>query len=251
MAAAALPSSIPDDAIATASPHPPCDSHTNRDFPGDRPHCGDPESIRGWTRQTTARSGREWICWSRNQSVKCFFVQSLPLILATLTVFLTPHLNTLPVHATLSRSKRASFPLPCLLSSGLLLALALPFALVPYYLLPSEETPSTTPITSSGVFNRLPADDGWVNLARVLQCALSLGTCNMWLLRCRDSILGGLEVDRNTQYRIARWIGLGLWVVVLLFACIGGWLVEKIELLGVMATLAVGWLLPCESSWRF
>lgn len=170
---------------------------------------------------------------------------------ATLAVFLSPHLNTLPIHASLSRSKRASFPLPCILSSGVLLALSLPFALVPYYLLPAlpNPLPTATPTTSTGVFGRLPADDGWVNLARVLQCIIGLGTSNMWILRCRDSVLGGLGVERGQKMRIGRWVGLGLWVVVVALASIGGWLAEKVELLGVIATLAVGWLLPCECPW--
>lgn len=167
---------------------------------------------------------------------------------ATLTIFLSPHLNTLPIHSTLSRNKRPSFPLPCLLSSGILLALALPFALVPYYLLPAlpDPLPTATPTTPSGVFARLPIDDGWVNLARILQCAVGLGTCNMWILRGRDSVLGGLGVERGQRYKIGRWVGLGLWLFVVAIATLGGLLAEKIELLGVIATLAVGWLLPCE-----
>lgn len=164
-------------------------------------------------------------------------------------MFLSPHLNTLPIHASLSRNKRASFPLPCILSSGVLLALSLPFALVPYYLLPAlpDPLPTATPTTSTGVFGRLPADDGWVNLARVLQCIIGLGTANMWILRCRDSVLGAVGVERGQTMRIGRWIGLGLWVFVVGLACIGGWVAEKVELLGVIATLSVGWLLPCES----
>ena len=72
----------------------------------------------------------------------------------------------------------------------------------------------------------------------------------MWLLRCRDSILEGLELERGRRFRIARWIGLALWAVVLLLSSLGGWIVEKLQTLGVIATLAVGWLLPCKMGLR-
>jgi len=135
-----------------------------------------------------------------------------------------------------------------LISSATILALSLPFALVPYYLLPppTQSIPTATPTISFGVFGQLPADDGWVNIARIFQCVLGLGTCNVWILRGRDSILGGIGVERGERLRIGRWVGLGLWIVVVFFACLGGWIAEKIEILGVIATLAVGWLLPCE-----
>ena len=177
---------------------------------------------------------------------------SISLMSATLTLFLSPHLNSLPIQRTLARNKRASFPVPCLISSAILLALSLPLALVPYYLLPalpdaSEAIEAATPLSVSGVFGRLPGDDDWVNIARVLQCALGLATCNQWILRGRDSILGGLGVERGERYRLGRWVGLGLWFVVVSLACIGGWVVEKIQLLGIISTLAVCWLLPCKS----
>ncbi|CAD6583533.1 MAG: hypothetical protein TREMPRED_003587 [Tremellales sp. Tagirdzhanova-0007] len=166
--------------------------------------------------------------------------------LTTLTVFLSPHLNTLPLHASLSRNKRSSFPVPCLTTSTLILVLSLPLALVPYYLLPSldDSLPQATPTTPSGVFARLPADDAWVNIARVLMSALALGSCNMWILRARDTVLRAMGVDRGERQKAGRWLGLGIWAAVVSLACIGGWLAEKVELLGVIATLAVGWLLP-------
>jgi hypothetical protein len=69
----------------------------------------------------------------------------------------------------------------------------------------------------------------------------------MWILRGRDSILGGLGVERGERYKIGRWIGVGIWGLVVFLACLGGWVAEKVELIGVTATLAVGWLLPCRS----
>ena len=169
------------------------------------------------------------------------------MILATLTVFLSPHLNTLPLHSTLSRNKRSSFPIPCLTTSSILLVLSLPLALVPYYLLSSldDSLPEATPTTPSGVFARLPANDAWVNIARVLMSALVLGSCNMWILRARDTVLRAMGVERGERQKAGRWVGLGIWAAVVSLACIGGWLAEKVELLGVIATLAVGWLLPC------
>jgi hypothetical protein len=136
------------------------------------------------------------------------------------------------------------------MSSAIILSLSLPFALVPYYLLPAriEAAPTATPTISTGVYGQLPADDGWVNIARILQCMLGLCTCNMWILRGRDSILGGLGVERGERLKMGRWIGLGFWIIVVSLACLGGRVAEKIEVLGVIATLAVGWLLPCEYS---
>ena len=133
-----------------------------------------------------------------------------------------------------------------------MLALSLPFALVPYNLIAPllDTTPTATPTISSGVFGQLPVDDGWVNVARIFQCILGLGTSNMWMLRGRDSILGGLGVERGDRLRVGRWVGLTIWVLVVSLACLGGWVAEKVETLGVIATLAVAWLLPCEYSKR-
>nr|XP_031859917.1 uncharacterized protein CI109_004766 [Kwoniella shandongensis]KAA5526989.1 hypothetical protein CI109_004766 [Kwoniella shandongensis] len=167
--------------------------------------------------------------------------------LTTLTIFFTPHLNTLPIHASLARAKRASFPMPCLIGSASILILSLPLALVPYYLLPPldpQALPTPSPTTPSGVFARLPADDGWVNLARILMCCVALGSSNMWILRGRDTILKSMGVERGERQKAGKWVGLGLWVVVVALACLGGWVAEKIELLGVLATIAVGWFLP-------
>ncbi|KAK4688254.1 hypothetical protein P7C73_g1853, partial [Tremellales sp. Uapishka_1] len=139
---------------------------------------------------------------------------------------------------------RSSFPFPCFSATLFILLLSLPFSLVPYYLLPSLTDDNTAaPISSSpsGVFARLPADDGWVNLARVLMAAVVLGTSNMWLLRGRDCLLS-VAIDFQGE-----WIGIGLWAVVLSITCLGGWVAEKIEILGLIAVLAVGWFLPCPS----
>jgi hypothetical protein len=168
---------------------------------------------------------------------------------ATLTIFFSPHLNTLPIHSSLTRNNRSSFPIPCLFTSAILLILSLPLALVPYYLLPEPVDEAVTPAalsTPSGVFARLPADDGWLTLARSLMCAIALGSCNMWILRGRDSILVAMGVERGERQKAGKWVGLGMWSVVVLFACIGGWAAEKIELLGVIFTLAIGWFLPCK-----
>ena len=126
--------------------------------------------------------------------------------------------------------------------------LSLPFALVPYYLLP-DPTSTTTPsaIGNAGVFAKLPSNDGWVNLARILQCAIALGTCNMWILRCRDCILVSMGVESGERIKAGRWVGLGLWAFVTALACLGGFVAEKVELLGVLATLGVAWLIPGQS----
>ncbi|EIW73157.1 hypothetical protein TREMEDRAFT_42213 [Tremella mesenterica DSM 1558] len=165
--------------------------------------------------------------------------------ITTLTVFLSPHINTLPIHSTLTKSKRSSFPLPCLISSSLLLLLALPLALVPYYLLPDlPSLPTATPTSASGVFARLPSDDAWLNLARILMATLTLGSSNMWILRGRDTILRSLGVERGERLRAGKWVGVTLWFLTVLITSIGGWLAAKVELLGVGMILSVCWLLP-------
>lgn len=166
-----------------------------------------------------------------------------------MTIFLTPHLNTLPIHAALARKKRSSFPVSILIADCILLGLSLPFALVPYYLLPAPtdvdaNAAPITPTTSSGVFSQLPYDDGWVNIARLCMVALALGSSNMWIIRGRDTVLKAMGVEHGERQKAGRWVGLGMWALVVLLAGIGGVVADKIELLGVMATLAVGWLLP-------
>lgn len=170
------------------------------------------------------------------------------LTVATLTIFFSPHINTLPIHAQLDRNKRASFPMPCLVASGFILVLSIPLALVPYYLLPPlpNPLPTTTPISPAGVLNRLPADDAWLNIARFLMCALVLGSCNTWILRGRDVLLKSLGVERGERQRAGKYVGIGLWVFIVGLSCIGGVFVSKMELLGVLATILVGWVLPCK-----
>ncbi|ORX34982.1 hypothetical protein BD324DRAFT_582450 [Kockovaella imperatae] len=159
--------------------------------------------------------------------------------ITTLAIFLSPHINTIPIHRTLTRNKRSSFPLPCLISSGIVLALTLPFALVPYYLLPYDDNS-----IDRSVFSRLPLDDGWVNLARLFQCFLSLGTCNVWILRCRDTVLSTMGVESGERVKAGRWVGLGLWVIITALACVRGWVGQKIEMIGIILTLGVAWFLP-------
>lgn len=156
--------------------------------------------------------------------------------LTTLTMFFTPHLQTLQIHGSLKRVKRQQFAVPILAAGVLILVLALPFALVPYYLLPPAPT----------AFDQLPRDDGWTNFARVLMCLLVLASISSWLVRGRDSVLVALDVDGGDRYRAGKFVGAGIWVVVVAFAALGGVVADKIELLGVIATLAIGWFLPCK-----
>ncbi|GMK58416.1 hypothetical protein CspeluHIS016_0504480 [Cutaneotrichosporon spelunceum] len=154
--------------------------------------------------------------------------------LTSLTMFFSPHLQSLSVHTTLQRNSRQRFYIPCFVTSLSLVLISLPFALVLYYLLPAAPTGLA----------QLPADDGWTNFARVLMAVLVLGSTTTWLLRGRDCILNALDVDRGESIKAGRYVGLGMWAVVVAFAALGGIVAEKIELLGVIATLAVGWLLP-------
>lgn len=158
--------------------------------------------------------------------------------LTTLTMFFTPHLQTLHIHSSLKRVKRQQFAIPILASGILILVLSLPFALVPYYLLPPAPT----------AFDQLPRDDGWTNFARVLMCIIVLASISSWLLRGRDSILVALDVDNTDKYRAGKFVGAGIWAIVVAFACLGGVVANKIEVLGVIATIAIGWFLPCELS---
>jgi len=54
----------------------------------------------------------------------------------------------------------------------------------------------------------------------------------MWILRARDTVLRAIGVERGERQKAGKWVGLGLWVLVVLLACIGGWVAEKVELLG-------------------
>ncbi|EKD05567.1 hypothetical protein A1Q2_00132 [Trichosporon asahii var. asahii CBS 8904] len=152
-------------------------------------------------------------------------------------MFFTPHLQTLQIHGSLKRVKRQQFAVPILAAGVLILVLALPFALVPYYLLPPAPT----------AFDQLPRDDGWTNFARVLMCLLVLASISSWLVRGRDSVLVALDVDGGDRYRAGKFVGAGIWVVVVAFAALGGVVADKIELLGVIATLAIGWFLPSHA----
>ncbi|WVO17885.1 hypothetical protein L204_105583 [Cryptococcus depauperatus] len=170
--------------------------------------------------------------------------------LTALTVFFSPHINTLFIHSKLARAKRASFFMPCLLAGAIILILSLPLSLVPYYLLPlsgdstSTAVPSPNPSISSGVFAYLPANDGWVNVARLSQVTLTLGSVNMWILRGRDAILRAMGVEGDERIKAGQWVGIGWWITCVGLACLGGWVVDKIELIGVLSVLAVGWFLP-------
>lgn len=153
---------------------------------------------------------------------------------ATLAMFFTPHLQSLSVHTTLQRNSSQRFFIPCFATTLALVLLGLPFALVPYYLLP----PASTGLA------QLPPDDGWTNVARVLMAIIVLGSTTSWLLRGRDCVLAALDVDRGESIKAGRWVGLSMWAAVVAIAALGGVVADKVELLGVMATLAVGWLLP-------
>lgn len=69
----------------------------------------------------------------------------------------------------------------------------------------------------------------------------------MWILRGRDTILRSLGVDRGERIRAGKWVGLGIWAFVVFVTCLGGWVADKLEIVGVIATIAVSWLLPCKS----
>lgn len=154
--------------------------------------------------------------------------------LTMITMFFTPHLQTLSVHSTLQRTHRQRFAIPCLVTSILMVVISLPLVLVPYYLLDPART----------VFAQLPDDDAWTNTARILTVILVLASSATWLLRGQDCVLTALDLDRGERIKAGRWVGLGMWALVATLACVGGVIADKIELLGVIATLAVGWLMP-------
>jgi hypothetical protein len=169
---------------------------------------------------------------------------------ATLTLFLSPHLCTLSTHSALARAKRTSFPFPALATSLIVLCLSLPAALVPYYLMSPPTGMDEGVIAAprkSGVLARFPDQDLSINVARLFMAAMVLGSCNMWILRGRDTILRSIGVDRGEMIKAGRWVGLGYWAIIVALVCFGGWVSEKLEVLGVIATIAISWLLPCKS----
>jgi len=171
--------------------------------------------------------------------------------LATLTLFLSPHICTLSTHSALARAKRTSFPFPALAASLVVLCLSLPAALVPYYLMSTPTGMVEGVIAAprkSGVLARFPDQDLSINVARLFMAAMVLGSCNMWILRGRDTILRSIGVDRGEMIKAGRWVGLGYWAIIVALVCFGGWVSEKLEVLGVIATIAISWLLPCKSS---
>lgn len=99
----------------------------------------------------------------------------------------------------------------------------------------------------SGVLARFPDQDLSINVARLFMAAMVLGSCNMWILRGRDTILRSIGVDRGEMIKAGRWVGLGYWAIIVTLVCFGGWVSEKLEVLGVIATIAISWLLPCKS----
>lgn len=170
--------------------------------------------------------------------------------LATLTLFLSPHICTLSTHSALARAKRTSFPFPALAASLVVLCLSLPAALVPYYLMSTPTGMVEGVIAAprkSGVLARFPDQDLSINVARLFMAAMVLGSCDMWILRGRDTILRSIGVDRGEMIKAGRWVGLGYWAIIVALVCFGGWVSEKLEVLGVIATIAISWLLPCKS----
>jgi hypothetical protein len=99
--------------------------------------------------------------------------------------------------------------------------------------------------SKSGILARFPDNDLSINVARVFMVAMVLGSCNMWILRGRDTILRSMGVDRGEAIKAGRWVGLAFWVIIVGLVCLGGWISEKLEILGVIATIAISWLLPC------
>ena len=68
----------------------------------------------------------------------------------------------------------------------------------------------------------------------------------MWILRGRDTILRSIGVDRGEAIKAGKWVGVGFWVIIVSLVCLGGWVSEKLEILGVIATISISWLLPCK-----
>ena len=108
-----------------------------------------------------------------------------------------------------------------------------------------EEGVLATP-RKSGVLARYPDADLSINVARCFMAAMVLGSCNMWILRGRDTILRSIGVDRGEAIKAGKWVGVGFWVIIVSLVCLGGWVSEKLEILGVIATISISWLLPCK-----
>lgn len=162
----------------------------------------------------------------------------------------TPHPHILPIQSSLVRESRARFPICSLAVVATLVVLGLPFALVPYYLLPNNDASSLewspVPIDRAGIFGALSTEkkDDWLNLARVSMVALLLYSTSSWVNRGREICLKALGVEREGRLKASRWIGIAMWFLIVIFAVAGGWAAGKIEVLGMACVLAVGWLIP-------
>lgn len=165
-----------------------------------------------------------------------------------LVVFLfTPHIQTLPIHSTLTRHSRAWFPVPALIAATIILVLALPFTLVPYYLFSLHSTQSSEiSVNRAGVFAIMQREDrdGWLNFARLCMLVLALTTANQWVAQARAIGLKMLGIEREGRAKAQRYLGIGIWAVIAIFTCIGGWTADKVEALGAICILAIAWLVP-------
>ncbi|KAJ9097655.1 hypothetical protein QFC21_004691 [Naganishia friedmannii] len=182
-----------------------------------------------------------------------------------ITLLFTPHIRTLPIHSTLINTSRRWFPGAALSASGILVALCLPFAMVPYYLLakePSSYMPSLRGIERlAGIFKVIqvgrtePDDsnraieegfktDNWLNFARVCIITLIMHNIVLWISHAKDVSLRTLGIKREGRAKAQRWLSASFWLIVTGIACIGGRLANRLEWLGAACVLSVGWLLP-------
>lgn len=164
--------------------------------------------------------------------------------IVTIILFNTPHVQTLPIHGSLVRTSRTWFPLPCLIAAGTLLVMVLPYSLVPYYLFNLHE--EGVGLSRAGIFAIMqrPEVDGALNFARLCMIALTLTTANQWVGQARAVGLRALGVEREGRAKAQRWLGFAAWIIILAFACIGGWVADQLEIIGGICILAIGWLVP-------
>jgi hypothetical protein len=122
--------------------------------------------------------------------------------------------------------------------------MVLPYSLVPYYLFNLHE--EGVGLSRAGIFAIMqrPEVDGALNFARLCMIALTLTTANQWVGQARAVGLRALGVEREGRAKAQRWLGFAAWIIILAFACIGGWVVDQLEIIGGICILAIGWLVP-------
>lgn len=141
-----------------------------------------------------------------------------------------------------------------MLQSGVILALALPLSLVPYFLLPPHAPPPPM------LLDAFPNTDRWVCIARLCAAGMAITGVPLVFIPTRNVVArlvkpwgiegGGLEGvgRRGREFYV---VTAGSWAVCVGFALVGGRVGEFVPLLGVFGAFLLGFLMPGACQWHW